>query len=65
MKIFNLSQNSLEKYSNGNAKSLKTVLNHPEKYHINTAIKLGNYNIGRKNRILTLPHYMAFLLDEF
>ncbi|GFI12219.1 hypothetical protein IMSAGC007_04699 [Lachnospiraceae bacterium] len=46
----------------GNAKSIKTILSHPEKYHINSAIKLGNYNVGRVGQILTLPLYMAFLL---
>lgn len=46
----------------GNAKSIKTILRHPEKYHINSAIKLGNYNVGRVGQILTLPLYMAFLL---
>ena len=46
----------------GNAKSIRTILNHPEKYHIYNAIKLGDYNIGRTDQLLTLPLYMAFLL---
>lgn len=46
----------------GNAKSTKTILNHPEKYHVFSAIKLGDYNVGRTGQILTLPLYMAFLL---
>lgn len=37
---------------------------HPEKYHVNSAIKLGDYNVGRSGEILTLPLYMAFLLTE-
>ena len=53
------------KASTGNTKSTKTILNHPEKYHVNSAIKLGDYNIGKVNQILTLPHYMAFLLREY
>ena len=53
------------KASTGNTKSTKTILAHPEKYHVNSAIKLGNYNVGRVGQILTLPHYMAFLLREF
>ena len=53
------------KAENGNAKSLKTVLNHPEKYHVDQAIKLGHYNIGRTGNVLTLPSYMAFLLTEY
>lgn len=52
------------KASTGNVKSVKTVLKHPEKYHVSQAIKLGNYNIGYDGAILTLPHYMAFLLTE-
>ena len=50
------------KATTGNAKSLKTVLNHPEKYHVFHALKFGDYNIGRNGAILTLPFYMAFLI---
>ena len=49
----------------GNAKSAKTILSHPEKYHVTRAIKLGDYNIGKSGQMLTLPLYMAFLLQEF
>lgn len=52
------------KASTGNTKSTKTILNHPEKYHVHSAIKLGDYNVGRAGEILTLPHYMAFLLTS-
>lgn len=52
------------KANTGNAKSTKTILHHPEKYHVYSAIKLGNYNVGRSGQILTLPLYMAFLLRE-
>lgn len=52
------------KATDGNAKSLRTVLNHPEKYHVESAFKLGDYNIGRKDNLLILPMYMAFLLRE-
>lgn len=52
------------KASTGNIKSTKTILRHPEKYHVYSAIKLGDYNIGRTDQILTLPLYMAFLLRE-
>ena len=52
------------KANTGNTKSLKTVLNHPEKYHVENAIKLGDYNVGRMDMILTLPAYMAFLLRD-
>ena len=52
------------KSSTGNVKSTKTILKHPEKYHVTKAIKLGNYNVGISGGILTLPLYMAFLLQE-
>ncbi len=52
------------KATTGNSKSLRTVLNNPDKYHVSNAIKLGDYNIGRKDSLLTLPMYMAFLLTE-
>lgn len=50
------------KASTGNTKSTKTILQHPERYHVSSAIKLGDYNVGRSGKILTLPLYMAFLL---
>ena len=53
------------KASTGNTKSTKTILQHPDKYHVYQAIKLGDYNIGEKDGILTLPIYMAFLLREY
>ncbi len=52
------------KATTGNAKSMRTVLKHPEKYHVTNALKLGDYNIGRSDNLLTLPMYMAFLLTE-
>ena len=52
------------KAQTGNAKSLKTVLKNTEKYHVEQAIKLGDYNIGRNGAILTLPLYMGFLLTQ-
>lgn len=48
----------------GNAKSMQTLLKHPEKYHVYNALKLGDYNVGRNGPLLTLPFYMAFLLTE-
>ncbi|MBQ9678723.1 MAG: ATP-binding protein [Prevotella sp.] len=52
------------KSTTGNVKSTKTILSHPEKYHVYHAIKLGDYNIGYSGNMLTLPHYMAFFLTE-
>lgn len=48
----------------GNAKSLSTLLKHPEKYHIYHALKLGDYNVGREGALFTLPLYMGFLLTN-
>ena len=48
----------------GNAKSTSTVLKHTEKYHVQHAIKIGDYNVGRDGALLTIPFYMAFLLTE-
>lgn len=52
------------KARNGNAKSMRTVLSHPEKYKVECAIKLGDYNVGIKDNMLTLPLYMSFLLTD-
>lgn len=53
------------KAETGNAKSVKTILNHPEKYHVEQAIKFGNYNVGNTGNILTLPLYMLMFLDKY
>ena len=53
------------KAATGNTKSTRTILRHPEKYHVYHAIKLGNYNVGYSEQILTLPLYMAFLLRSY
>ena len=52
------------KSSTGNIKSAKTILSHPEKYHVEQCLKFGDYNIGRNGQIMTLPLYMGFLLKE-
>lgn len=52
------------KAKDGNVKSTKTILAHPEKYHVRYAIKLGDYNVGHYGALLTLPLYMAFLLKQ-
>ncbi len=52
------------KAATGNTKSIKTILGNSEKYHVYHAIKLGDYNVGKTNNILTLPLYMAFLLTD-
>lgn len=50
------------KASTGNAKSLKTVAAHEEKYHVSQALKLGDYNIGSSGKITTMPLYAAAFL---
>lgn len=52
------------KAKTGNAKSVKTILNHTDKYHVHHAIKLGDYNIGQMDEMTTLPLYMGFLLRD-
>ena len=52
------------KASSGNVKSTKTILAHPEKYHVHHAFKLGDVNIVQNGQIKILPLYMAFLLDK-
>ena len=52
------------KATSGNTKSTRTILKHPEKYHVHSAIKLGDYNVGRREQLLILPLYMGFLLSE-
>ena len=52
------------KATTGNTKSTSTILKHPEKYHVDMAIKLGDYNVGMNGKMLTLPFYMGFLLTE-
>lgn len=51
------------KATTNKAKSLRSVLRHQEKYHITHAFKFGDYNVGREGALLTLPFYMAFLLE--
>ena len=52
------------KAATGDTKSTKTILKHPEKYHVGGAVKLGDYNVGRSEKILSLPLYMGFLLKQ-
>ncbi len=53
------------KATTGNTKSSKTILAHAEKYHVAGVIKLGNYNIGKVDKILTIPLYLGFLLTDY
>ncbi len=53
------------KATTGNTKSAKTILAHPEKYHVSGVIKLGKYNVGKTDNILSIPLYLGFLLTEY
>ena len=52
------------KAKSGKAKSLKTVIKNKSVYHVNNAFKLGKYNVGREEEILTIPIYMGFLIKD-
>lgn len=47
---------------NGNAKSAKTVMKHPEHYGAARLIRITGANVGFENGVLTIPHYMSHLL---
>lgn len=52
------------KANSSKAKILATVLKNRDVYHVRNAIKLGQYNVGRDDNILTIPLYMGFLVGE-
>lgn len=52
------------KTKNGNTKSSKTVMNHPELYGKTKLIKIGDYNIGGNDDMITIPHYLVFILGK-
>lgn len=52
------------KAKTGKAKSMSTVLKNKKIYHVNNAIKLGQYNVGREGEVLTIPLYMGFLVED-
>ena len=52
------------KSKSGKTKSLNTVLKNKNVYHVNNAIKLGKYNVGREREILTIPLYMGYLIKD-
>lgn len=52
------------KASDGNIKSVKTILAHHDKYHVGKAIKLCNKNIGQSNGVITLPLFMGAFLFQ-
>ncbi|MBQ9520288.1 MAG: ATP-binding protein [Acholeplasmatales bacterium] len=50
------------KAKNGNAKSLREILTN-DKYDVNKGYKLIDGNISTQDKVVTIPLYMAFLID--
>ena len=53
------------KARDGNAKSAKTVMAHPDHYGKTQLIRIKDSNLSVSDGILTIPHYMAHLLFEW
>lgn len=51
------------KATNGNTKSSNTVLKNKSQYGVDLCIKFGECNVGLDGEKLSLPYYMAFMLD--
>ena len=64
MKNCCFSQKSPEKVDTSLEKSFEKVAGLQKKFLEKVVIKLGDYNVGREEQILTLPLYMAFLLTD-
>ena len=43
---------------------MNTILKNKAIYHVNNAIKLGQYNVRRDGDVLTVPLYMGFLIQD-
>ena len=52
------------KAKTGNTKSSKTVMAHPDHYGVTKLLRIGDYKLGEVNDILTIPHYMSFLIGK-
>lgn len=53
------------KATNGNSKSLKTLIDSDTYKEIKFGIKLINGNVGYNSKFYTSPHFLAFLLTRF
>ncbi len=49
----------------GNAKSAKTVMKHPEHYGKTSLIRIKDANLAINDGIFTIPHYMSYLLQQW
>ena len=52
------------KSTTGNTKSADTVLKNTKQYHAEKCIKLSENNVGTVGNKITIPYYMAFLLQD-
>lgn len=52
------------KAKTGNTKSSKTVMKHLEHYGKIKLIKIGDCNISEEGDIITIPHYLTFVLGK-
>lgn len=52
------------KSSTGNVKSSKTIMKNPNHYGKTKLIKIGDYNISENGDIITIPHYLTFVLGK-
>ena len=39
-------------------------MNHPDHYGKTKLIKIGDYNISENDNIITIPHYLTFVLGK-
>ena len=51
------------KATTGNTKSTKTVLKNKDVYHAKKCIKLSENNIGTSGDMITIPYYLAFMME--
>ncbi|MBP3729177.1 MAG: DUF4143 domain-containing protein, partial [Lachnospiraceae bacterium] len=51
------------KATTGNTKSAKTVLKNKDVYHAEKCIKLSENNIGIAGDLITIPYYLAFMME--
>ena len=52
------------KAKTGNTKSSKTVMKNKDHYGPTKLLKIGNYNVGQHDDIITIPYYLIFLLGR-
>lgn len=52
------------KAKTGNTKSSKTVMKNTDHYGKTKLIKIGDYNVSEVGDIITIPHYLTFVLGK-